>query len=139
MKLKAVVARDCSKELRNAIEVMRDLVMARVIGPHLKRPDFGPAEFYIQECDVAVSRLQFCEVRLSGLSLTRDRSEQDFDDAAEALEQLYSEKIRENTFAGERTQLMVVLMLDQQRSDGSALVERPPVWIEGTRLATRST
>jgi len=134
MKLKAVIQRDCPVILRDAIEGMRDEVMSRVIGPCLKRPNFGPAEFYIQECDVAVSKEGFCEVRLSGVSLARDRSEKDFDDARHALEALYAEKIRPYLPRGQRMQLMVSIMLDApRRSNDSTLVEADPIWIDGEK------
>lgn len=137
MKLKAVIGRHMEQELQDEIEVMRGEVMARVIGPHLHRPNFGPAEFYIQRCDFAHSEKAFCEVRLTGVSMTRDRSDKDFDDACEALEALYREKIEETLFHPKQVQLMVSLMLDQPRRDGSCLVERPPIWVEGKRVPTK--
>ena len=133
MKLKAVISRGCSSTLRDAIEGMRQEVMDEVIGPHLKRPKFGPAEFYIQECDLAVSEQGFCEVRLSGVSLSKDRSEQDFDNARQALEDLYQRKIRSHLLAGHTYQLMVSIMLDgPRRCDGSSLVEGRAIWVDGT-------
>ncbi|MGA2417883.1 MAG: hypothetical protein ABSF55_01420 [Candidatus Staskawiczbacteria bacterium] len=131
MKLKAVITYGCPEQLRDAIEGMRTDVMKGVIGPCLHRPSFGPAEFYIQRCDEAISEEGLCEVRLSGVSVTRDRSDKDFDDAAEVLEELYTRRIAENLPIGQRIQLMVSIMLDQPRRDGSSLVERTPVWVAG--------
>lgn len=131
MKLKAVIKRGCPAAFRRAIEGMRKEVMDRVIGPNLHRPNFGAAEFYIQECDLAVSEEGLCEVRLSGVSLADDRSERDFDNARAALESLYREKIEKFLPMGERIQLMVSLMLDGPRRNGSSLVEGPPATIEG--------
>lgn len=131
MKLKAVIQRGCPSQFRNAIEAMRNEVMSRVIGPHLHRPDFGPAEFYIQECDEAVSEEPLCEVRLSGVSLAYDRSEKDFDDARTALEMVYKRKIEEFFPTGINVQLMVSLMLDGPRKNGSSLVEGPTEWVSG--------
>ena len=137
MKLKAVVATTCPTFLRKAIESMRADVMERVVGPHLKRPDFGPAEFYIQVCDEAISKEQFCEVRLSGVSITDDRSVQDFRNAQAALQALYKEKIEANLSKRYRCQLMVSIMLDAPPKPGmTTLVEAKPgeptaIWVFG--------
>lgn len=133
MKLKAVVRRGCPKAFRDAIESMRTEVLRVVVGSCLHRPKFGPAEFYIQECDVAVSDQELCEVRLSGVSLSRDRSEQDFDDARECLEMIYRRMIEAHYIVGDKCQLMVSIMLDGPRRDGSSLVEGPAKWVDGKK------
>lgn len=134
MKLKAVLSEGCSQEMRAALENndFRLRVLAAVIEKHLHAKDFGPAEFYIQKCDTAVGAELMCEVRLSGVSVNRTRSTQDFENARWALEQLYKEFIVAFLKPGKQLQLMVSLMLDRVPLDSnSTLVEGEAIWLKG--------
>lgn len=132
MKLKAVVSDNCPAILVEAFDKIRPIVMQRVVTLHLKRPNFGPAEFYVQKCDLADGETheQFCEVRLTGVSLARDRSIQDFSNACEALKLIYEELIQEYLPLGQKMQLYVQVYLDEA-IEGSTIVEKIPEWIQG--------
>jgi len=134
MKLKAVVPDNCPKELIEALNKMRPAVMERVIGPHLKRPDFGPAEMYVQVCDIADGDTHklFCEARLTGVSLADDRSKADFRNARAELERIYKELIQMFLPVKKEMQLYVQIYLDEA-IDGSTIVEQGPAWIQGMR------
>ena len=136
MKLKAVLQKDGSEELRREIEsrAFRQRVLDEVLKRHLRAPDFGPAEFYIQECDLAESD-PMCNVRLTGLSVNRRRSTDDFHQATEALETMYADAIRRHLPFGQRCQLYVELHLDRPPLDEhSSIIERPPIYIVGARV-----
>jgi len=133
MKYKCVLDEDCPQGLARVLETMGDEVIERVIGPHLHRWNFGPAEIFHQNNDLAYStRGHLCVATLSMVSLTDDRCNDDFLKARDELERLCREKIEKYLPVGERMQLMVVIALDGPRK-GSNLVEGDPaaVWVEG--------
>ena len=144
MKLKAVLKLDCDPAMQAATESKSfyNEVLARVLIPHLHmKEDLGPAEFYIQQADMAVGREEnLCEVRLSGVSTNRYRSTNDFFSARHALEKLYCETLQQFLKPNERLQLMVSLILDQPPFDlKTTLIERggsPAIWIEGARFSS---
>lgn len=113
MKLKAAVAENTPKELVRSFNDLRREVLDLVVGPCLHRPNFGPAEFYVQRCDEAVSDELFCEVRLTGVSRTEDRSEEDFQKALANLVEIYETLIHQNLPRGQMMQLMVTIMVDE--------------------------
>ena len=128
MKLKATVAEDTPRSLVRALNAVRPRVQEEVIGPHLHRPSFGPAELYVQVCDEGDSSAGlFCEVRLSGVTRTRDRSEADFDRSLSALAAIYRQTIRTGLPKGQRLQMMVSIMVDTPPS----LFETDAEWVEG--------
>jgi len=139
MKLKAVLREGCLPAIKAAVESepFELLVVNRVLVPHLHMSqDVGPAEFYIQESDVAVGRRRnLCEVRLSGVSVSKRRATDDFYKARHALERLYQETIFPFLAKDEQLQLMVCLMLDQAPYlEKTSLIERsgkPAIWITG--------
>lgn len=137
MKLKATIAHDCLGSLEAALNNIRYEVLNTVLVSHLHvSTKFGPAEFYVQQCDHAVRDDEdgLCEVRLSGVSLTDDRSYNDFEHAREELESLYKRLIEHHLEKGSRIQLLVLLMLDgPRRRNGSALVEGEPIWVPGKK------
>lgn len=134
MKLKAVVPDNCPKILVEAFNAMRPQLMERVIGPHLHRPHFGPAEAYVQKCDEADGGTHglFCEARLTGVSLADDRSIQDFRNARQALEDIYRELIEQYLYEGHEMQLFVSLMVDGKIGD-SSLLEGTAIMVKGKR------
>ena len=113
MKLKAVIPDNFPKELKDELNALRRTVLSRVIGPHLHRPSFGPAEFYVQFCDEVdgATHGPMCEVRLSGVSVTADRAPEDFFNARIELEKIYKELLLKY-LSGIKVQLMVCIMLD---------------------------
>jgi len=129
MKLKAVVNKVGVPGMQAVIESPEFYasVLDGVLAPHLKmKRTIGPAEFYIQESDLAVGRKDLlCEVRLSGVSMNRRRSTEAFYDARFALERLYHQTIHPFVPDGERLQLMVSIILDQPPwGEHSTLIER---------------
>lgn len=139
MKLKAATSDSMPEAAVEAMDKMRPLVLERALVPYLHvPPDFGPAEFYIQLTDKAdgSTHALFVEARLSGVSVTRRRSTQDFYDARAALEAAYREILEAHLAVGTRVQLMVAIMLDQRPFDEeSSLIEGTPsaVWVEGKK------
>jgi len=135
MKLKADLHKECPSQMVEAVEssTFREIVYSGVLQRFLHVPDgWGPAEFYIQECDRAVGAGPMCEVRLSGVSVNRARSTEDFFNARGALEKLYTDTLRPFLRPGERLQLMATLMLDRVPLDhNSTMVEAPAIWIVG--------
>jgi len=128
MKCKAAVS-GLKQECVYALNRLRPRILCDVVGPILKRPTISCAEFYVQECDVADcdTHKPFCEVRLSGVSITDDRAVQDFHDALEKLEQIYEETLREHLMAGQVVQLFVVMMLDAPPKPGMSTIIECPV------------
>lgn len=114
-------------------------VVRRVVGPHLKSPKPGPAEFYLQECDMAVSLEDAAgvEVRLSGVSGPTTATRRSIDDYANALTELvaiYMETIERLLTQGYRIQLFVTLMTDTPvpyKGQMTTLLESEPFWIKG--------
>lgn len=132
MKLKSVVHESCPETLLSALQStsLRTSVLDRVLRPHLRVGEFGPAEFYIQHCDIAVGDEPMCEVRLTGVSVNTRRATDDFRDALRELEQVYREVIEKLLPPGQRCQLFVSMMLDRAPlGESSSLLERDPVYI----------
>lgn len=137
MKLKAVVSSNFPASFISALNRIRGIVMERVIGPILNRPDFGSAEFYVQKCDEVDGETHspMCEVRLTGVSITTDRCQDDFFKARAELEKIYAEIIETHFGSGMEIQLMVSIMLDQPLKNGSTLIEGtiPAIIIAGRK------
>lgn len=133
MKCKAVVSGLSVELVRNTLDGLRPMILDRVVGPHLHRPHLSSAEFYVQWCDEADDNTHdpFCEVRLSGVSVTDDRSVQDFRNARDELERVYYEAIaRHPRDAKKGVRLFVSIMLDTSPKPGmSSLVEGEVVLI----------
>ena len=132
MKLKAVVHESCPKELLDALQgiTLREEVYKRVLRDHLRVNRFGPAEFYIQHCDLAVGNEPMCEVRLTGVSVNTSRATKDFHDALRELELVYKLTIQQYLPAGQKCQLFVSLMLDRPPlGESSSLLEREPIYV----------
>lgn len=144
MKLKAVLKFGCDPAMQAATESkdFYNKVLSQVLVPHLHmKGDLGPAEFYIQQADLAVGREEnLCEVRLSVVSTNRSRATNDFFDARRALEELYRETLQPFVEANDRLQLMVSLILDQPPFDlKTTLIERqgsPAIWVAGARCSS---
>ncbi len=135
MKLKADLHAERPDAMQAAVEsaAFRERVYKEVLSTHLRVPNgWGPAEFYIQQCDLAVGAGPMCEVRLSGVSVNSRRSTDDFRDARKALERIYTQTIKPFLQPGERLQMMVTIMLDRVPLDhNSTLIEADPIWITG--------
>lgn len=145
MKLKADIVNDDLLPRANYIanvlwsKEFAAAVAERVLGPHLKSRELGPAEFYIQECDLAVSASPAAgiEARLSGISgptVATRRSIDDYPNALRELTTLYRETIGSLLPIGSRCQLFVALMTDtpvEFRGKLTTLLEDDPKWIEG--------
>lgn len=142
MKLKAVVQDGCPQGLVDDLEsaAFRDSVLSRVLKGHLRVGDFGPAEFYIQKCDFACGGGAMCEVRLTGVSVNKRRSTEDFENALEELERVYADVIKKHAeVVRTRTQLFVSLMTDKAPLGmDSTLLERMPIYVPET-MAKRLT
>lgn len=143
MKLKAVIPDNFPEALVRALNNVRLSVMERVIGPHLHRPDFGSAEFYVQKCDEVSGETHapMCEVRLTGVSLTTDRCHDDFYNARTEIERIYAEILAAHLSPRTEVQLMVSIMLDQPlgaliNNGGSTLVEGevPAITVPGKKI-----
>lgn len=138
MKLKAVVTGISPDEFIKELNRLRKVILEKVLVPFLKvPPNFGPAEFYVQNCDEAdgESHAFFCEARLSGVSgptSNRKRSIQDYHDALATLETIYTDVIERNFPMGSWVQLLVSIMLNEP-IDGSTLIETEPKWIKGRK------
>ena len=135
MKLKAVVNEGCPKDLVTALNNLRNRVLTEVLERYLrvKPGSFGPAEFYVQNCDFAVSKELFCEVRLSGISVTSARAADDFRNARRELERIYTELIHQHLPQGQKMQLFVLVIADRPLTDGSpSLVEGNAMWVGTT-------
>lgn len=109
---------------------LRNDVLERVLRKHLRVGKFGPAEFYVQHCDLAIGNEPMCEVRLTGVSVNTRRATYDFHSALEELERVYTEVIRKHLSPGEKCQLFVSLMLDRAPlGESSSLLERDPIYV----------
>ncbi len=138
MKLKAVLWKKAPRDLVEAVESEEfySRVLLEVLGRCLRVIEFGPAEFYIQACDVAVgSTKPMCEVRLSGVSVTTKRSTQDYWDALCVLEDLYRETMEDLLPEESECQLFVAMMLDRPPlQESSSLLEREPVYVRRVQI-----
>lgn len=142
MKVKAAVTKGIPEQVVETLNSpeLAQLVFTKVAQKHLRVGKMGPAEFYVQECDLAVScdKSLGCEVRLTGVSRNRYRSEQDFYDALNALEKEYRKAIENSLPArsDKRIQLFCVLMLDGfiTTPDGKEtnMLETEPIWLKST-------
>ncbi len=133
MKLKSVVHETCPEELLKVLQSkrLRTEVLERVLQPHLRVGKFGPAEFYIQHCDLAVGDEPLCEVRLTGVSVNTRRATDDFRNALRELEQVYREVIEKHLPSGQHCQLFVSMMLDRAPlGEASSLLEQDPVYVK---------
>ena len=133
MKLKSVVHESCPEDLLNALQSaeLRKQVLERVLQKHLRVGEFGPAEFYIQHCDIAVGDEPLCEVRLTGVSVNKRRATDDFYAALCELEVVYKETIEKFLPRGQKCQLFVSMMLDRAPlGEQSSLLERDPIYVE---------
>lgn len=133
MKLKSVVHETCPKNLLAALQgtSLRTSVLERVLRPHLRVGEFGPAEFYIQHCDLAVGDEPMCEVRLTGVSVNTRRATDDFRNALVELERVYREIIEKLLPSGQRCQLFVSVMLDRAPlGESTSLLEKDPTYVE---------
>lgn len=118
-------------------------VQRRVLTPHLRSPKPGPAEFYLQACDLAVSADEAIgvEARLSGVSgptIATRRSIEDYPNALAALVELYRDTIERLLTTGFRCQIFVALMTDTPvkfKGEPTTLLESDPDWIEGKKGA----
>src|SRR3989344_3433236 len=135
MMVKADLHQERPDGMQAAVEsaAFRERVYKEVLSTHLRVPaGWGPAEFYIQQCDLAVGAGPMCEVRLSGVSVTSRRALDDFKDARKALQDIYQQTVKPFLRPGERMQMMVTIMLDRVPLDhNSTLVEADPIWITG--------
>jgi len=132
MKLKAVVNVGCPEDLVIALNNIRGRILVEVLERHLrvKPGSFGPAEFYVQNCDFAVSEEPFCEVRLTGISVSPARAADDFRNARNELEKIYAEVIHQHLLQGQKMQLFISVMADRSLPDGSpSLVEGNAIWV----------
>ena len=132
MKLKSVVHESCPEALRKSLEstTLRELVLERVLRKHLRVGEFGPAEFYVQHCDLAVGDEPMCEVRLTGISVNTRRATDDFRNGLRGLEEVYSEILQALLPEGQKCQLFVSMMLDRPPlGESSSLLERDPIWV----------
>ena len=132
MKLKAVLHKGAPEDMVHAIQ--RSAFRAEILNllrQNLRVGEFGPAEFYIQECDFAVGSDPMCEVRLTGVSVNERRATADFIQMRRALEELYYHALEPHVLeGGRRLQLMVSLMVDQVPFGlKSPLIEGEPIWI----------
>ncbi|MBI3255692.1 MAG: hypothetical protein HYZ63_01860 [Candidatus Andersenbacteria bacterium] len=135
MKLKATCG-GVPDTLIAALDRLKPVAMQRVIGPILKRPKLTASEFFVQKCDFADDETHepFCEVGLSRVSLTPDRSYSDFQAARAELLEIYREQIKLYVLKGRRIELTVTLMLDGVPAFAtSSLVEGDKVIVIGER------
>ncbi len=110
MKLKAAVAHSTPDKLVRALENLRERVAQDVLAGPLGSPNYGPAEFYVQDCDYGdPSAGLFVEARLTGVSRRDDRN---FEGALAALREVYVSTIKQNLKSGRHLQLMVTIMVD---------------------------
>lgn len=136
MKIKAVVHPDSPPEFIKFLnEEIGINILNEVLVPclHVSK-DFGPAEAYIQECDLArgCNPGFLCEVRLTGVSLNRKRAVDDFDRTKNELVRLYREAIKRFFPKGKRVQLFISVMVDKPLPlSGENLLETDPEWVEG--------
>jgi hypothetical protein len=134
MKLKAVLHKGCQPALVKHLQSQkfRSIILDEVLKRHLHVFNFGPAEFYIQECDFACGSAPMCEVRLTGVSVTGNRATNDFVRALAALEHCYVTALEpyHTSASHRRCQLLVSMMLDRPPFGmTSPLLERDPVHV----------
>ncbi len=117
---------------------LADRIYEEVLRQHLHVKEMGPAEFYVDPPNLSIERSNGelgCEVRLTGVSYTRERSEQDFYNARAALQDIYAAVISVHLPLGMKMQLFVVIMIDQPIRDPDSsrttLVEENAIWVEG--------
>ncbi len=117
----------------------------RVIRGALRSSEMGPAEWYLQECDMGrhPSGKRGVEVRLTGVSKTWKRSDADFTSAREELLDIYRKAIEKNLSARRECQLFVAVMVDApvQLENGisSPIVESAAPWIKDKKKPRPST
>lgn len=145
MKLKAVVFADAPPALIESLNAIRYDALHLVLIPFLQvPPHFGPAEFYVQQCDLCnraredSSHDHMCVVGLSNVSgptIARARSIDGYFKAQAKLQELYAGRVKSYLPFGSRCQLYVSIALDSPIPDTSGrpttLVEGPTVWVQG--------
>jgi len=137
MKLKANVDDRFPEELVRTLNAIKPHAAA-VLQPFLKNTvGMGPAEFFVQHCDLnneACAAEQGCVVILSQVSITDSRAPDDFRNARAALANLYIEAIQKYIRSDQRVQMTVSIHLDGPLGKtGSNLVEGAPVWFTGLK------
>lgn len=145
MKLKAAVTRnpilDSLVAFLNSAEFCGEL-LEDALGKclHVENVLARPGEHYVQECDRTVELLRGCfgvEVRLTGASVTPERTDGDFHDALQVIFGLYATTIEEYAPDGERVQLFVAIMTNDKIRDldgfTTTVLESRSDWVEGTK------
>ena len=135
MKCKAAVS-GLSDETISMLNSARPSILEKVLVLHLHvLKNFGSSEFYVQRCDIADDSTHepFCEVRLSGVSTSDNRSVNDFIRARQALEDEYKRLIELSRSSSlPMVEVTAIIMLDKPSTPGgSTLVEGPPVKVRG--------
>ena len=136
MKIKAVIHPKSPKGFIVYLnEEIAKIILQRVLVPCMHvGSNFGPAEFYVQECDIARGGTPgfLCEVRLTGVSFNRKRSINDFYEAAKELHKIYAEAIKKFFQQSDRVQLFVCIMVDKPLPETNEnLIETEPEWVNG--------
>jgi hypothetical protein len=146
MKFKAAVTENAPGQLVerfNSAETAR-LLMERVVEGclHVASDDLGPATHYVQKTDtlVSVSEHVGVVVGLTMVSTMRTRSDQDFADALEVIDQVYAEILADEIAEESVAQLFVAIALDGEveapahmGGRRTNLLETMPRWVEGRR------
>lgn len=143
MKLAADVHPDLPYDLIEAMNRLQRSVKAgvidaflEVIGVHDTR-GWGPAEFYVQQCQYGYAQDLFVRVELSGVSVGQ-RKIASLKRARERLEKIYADLIKRYVPKGTLVQLQVVIMVDtpvreELLAKSTSLLETPPgkIWVMG--------
>ncbi len=132
MKLKAVLYDGCPQQLLTSIHSadFRSLILKEVLIPHLHvSPEIGPAEFYIQVSDHSTDKWPMCVVNLTGVSLSKSRSTQDFINVVQKLQHTYITTISPHLTVSERMQIFTIMSLDGIPFGLTTnLIESEPLW-----------
>lgn len=127
-------------ELITAINEIRDIVLKHVLETYLrvKAESFGPAEFYVRKCGFVDDRTQglMCVVRLTGVPVTDNCSNNDFWKACQELKQIFKKLIKKHIRSPQKVQLCVSVVLNQPLPGihpSTTIVETKTEWIKGEK------
>jgi hypothetical protein len=126
----------------NSDEIHQE-VYERVLEPHLRIADFGPAEYFTQMTDrMTPARSNYIgfDVTLSGVSVNLRRAPVDFWEGLKQLDEIYR-RIAKESLAGLEAQVFTRMALDRaipylDRPGETSLLEIGPTNVEGAGTPT---
>jgi len=107
MKAKATTTANATDVLVDHLNRLRPVLEREVLEPYFEIPGgaFGPAEFFVQETDIARYQEPFIHYMMSGITY---KDERDFEAAVEVLLDILAALVREH-WLSQKIQIFVVI------------------------------